>query len=211
MVKKNKRKWNAHDWSKGGEECNEDVKEYKGIEPEIWKDNLINRMMLKHIKKNSNILEIGPGGGRWSKYLVELAKNLILADIAEKCLEICKERFKLIEKIDYKLIHKDLGFLEGNSVDYIWSYDVFVHINPTDIEKYVKEFSRILVDGGCAIIHHVGDYSDLEGMKKGWRTFMNAEIFAKIVRNYGMEIIEQNYELAHKPGDVITVFIKPNS
>jgi len=51
-----------------------------------------------------------------------------------------------------------LSFIENNSVDYIWSYDVFVHINPTDVEKYIIEFSRILKPHGYGIIHHSMGY-----------------------------------------------------
>lgn len=210
-VKENRRVWSKYDWSERGEKWSVHVKKFRGIEPEIWKSNLINKMMLRYIKPNSNILEIGPGAGRWSEHLAKIAKNLILADITKKCLKMCKKRFDSAENIEYKLISKDLGFIEDNSVDYIWSYDVFVHINPTDIEKYIKEFSRILVDGGFAIIHHAGKYSDLRDMKRGWRTFMNMDLFAKIVADHGMEIIEQNDELTHKPGDVISVFLKPEN
>ena len=208
-VEENRRIWNEYDWSKKGEDFTEHVKEYKGIDPGEWKTNLINTLMLKYIKKNSNILEIGPGAGRWTEFLIKLAGTLVIADISEKCLDICRERFHSVENIKYKLIQRNLEFLEDNSVDYIWSYDVFVHINPTDIEKYIKEFARILVGGGHVIIHHAGDYSNLDQMKQGWRTFMGKEKFAKIVSKYGMKMVEQNEELVHKPGDVISVFMKP--
>ena len=208
-VEENKKLWNEWDWSKKGEEWTIDVKGYKGLDPEVWKNNLIKEVMLKYIKKNSNILEIGPGGGRWTEFLIKLAKNLVIADITEKCLEICKERFSSEKNIEYKLIQKSLEFLEDNSINYIWSYDVFVHINPTDIEKYIKEFSRILVGGGLAIIHHSGEYSNFDDMKKGWRTFMGKDNFARIVNKYGLKMIIQDEESVHKPGDVISIFMKP--
>ena len=66
-VDENKRIWNNYDWEKKGEEWTVEVQKYKGMEPTKWKKNLIDEMMIKHIQKNSVILEIGPGGGRWSK------------------------------------------------------------------------------------------------------------------------------------------------
>ena len=208
-VEENRRIWNEYDWSKKGEDFGEWVKEYKGIDPAKWKKNLIDGMMLKYIEKHSNILEIGPGAGRWTEFLIKLAKTIVIADISEKCLDICRKRFRPINNIEYHLIKNNLEFIEDNSIDYIWSYDVFVHINPTDIEKYIEEFARILVGGGKAIIHHSGDYSSFEEMKKGWRTFMNTELFAKVISKYGFEMIEQNDDLVHKPGDIISVFKKP--
>ena len=208
-VEENRRIWNEYDWSKKGENFGEPVKMYKGIDPAKWKKNLIDGMMLKYIEKHSNILEIGPGAGRWTEFLIKLAKTIVIADISEKCLDICRKRFRPINNIEYHLIKNNLEFIENDSIDYIWSYDVFVHINPTDIEKYIEEFARILVGGGKAIIHHSGDYSSFEEMKKGWRTFMNMELFAKVISKYGFEMIEQNDDLVHKPGDIISVFKKP--
>jgi len=118
------------------------------------------------IFKYSNILEIGPGAGRWSEILLNRAKHLTVADISEKCLNICKDRFDST-KIDFKLITNFLDFMENNSVDFIWSYDVFVHINPIDIEKYLIDFKRILKPNGYAVIHHSGTFSDYVKSKAG--------------------------------------------
>ena len=38
---------------------------------------------------------------------------------------------------------------------------------------------------------------------------MNARLFAELVKKHQMEMIEQNYDLVHIPGDVISVFRKP--
>ena len=60
-VNENKRLWNNYDWSEEGEEWTNEVKKYKGIDPEEWKKQLINEIMLKYLKNDSVILEIGPG------------------------------------------------------------------------------------------------------------------------------------------------------
>ena len=163
---------------------------------------------MKYIKKNSIILEIGPGAGRWSTSLQKIAKKLILTDITEKCIEICMELFKEHKNVEYKLIEKRLDFLDKNSIEYIWSYDVFVHINPFDVELYLEDFSRILKPGGISIIHHTGSLEDYVDKKSGWKTFMGKEEFAKLVIENEMDMIEQNLELIHFPGDIISIFKK---
>jgi len=45
-------------------------------------------MILKYIKNESTVLEIGPGAVRWTEILQGFARSLILADISEKCLDI---------------------------------------------------------------------------------------------------------------------------
>jgi len=210
-IESNRRMWNNWDWSDEGEEWTYDVKTHKDEDPVKWKTTLINEMMLKYIKNESTILEIGPGGGRWTGELQKLAKNLIIADISKKCLDICKKRFKSKTNIKYELIDKRLDFIQNNTLDFVWSYDVFVHINPSDVERYIKDFERILKIGGNAIIHHSGTYPLYKGKKEAWRAYMGKKQFAKLVKKYGMEVIEQNETLVHLPGDVITIFIKqPN-
>ena len=164
--------------------------------------------MLKYIKKDSVILEIGPGAGRWTEVLQPLAKKLIIADISTKCIEICKKRFNLKNNIEFKLIKKRLDFINDDCIDNVWSFAVFVHINPSDIDRYLKDISRILKPGGCAIIHHSGSYSDYHGSVEGWKVFMGAKQFSDLVKKHGMKILEQKKTLV-TTGDVISVFIKP--
>src|SRR5919112_3809588 len=63
-IQKNKMIWNNYNWTLGGEEWTLDVKSFRKIDPTQWKTSLVNKIMLKYIKKNSTILEIGIGAGR---------------------------------------------------------------------------------------------------------------------------------------------------
>jgi ubiquinone/menaquinone biosynthesis C-methylase UbiE len=173
---------------------------------------VVNQMMMKYLDENLKILEVGPGAGRWTEILQKKASKIILADISEKCLRICKDRFQKYSNIEYYLI-KDRGLncIESESLDYIWSYDVFVHINPTDTEQYMVDFQRILKSGGVAIIHHPGASTDDRGRirRKDFRSWIDGPFFAHLVVKHGMKIVEQDDALAHRPGDLITVFMKP--
>lgn len=205
----NRRMWNNYDWAQCGEEWTQNAKTLKGLDPNIWKTSLINNMMLKYIRGNPVVIEIGPGGGRWTEVLQPICHRLLVADISEKCLSICKERFKAYSNIEYYLIEDGLlGFVPDDSVDYIWSYDVFVHINPVDTERYMIEFNRILKPGGYAIIHHSDVYSSEEDAKSGFRSSMDGKLFAHLVEKHGMSLVEQNNSLPHKLGDLISVFRK---
>jgi ubiquinone/menaquinone biosynthesis C-methylase UbiE len=207
----NLKTWNNHDWSKYGEEWTEQVRELKGLEPNKWKDMVVNQIMMKYLNKNLTLLEVGPGAGRWTKILQKKAYKIIIADISEECLRICKDRFQEYSNIEYYLIRDGrLNFLDDESIDYIWSYDVFVHINPTDTEQYIAAFQRILKSGGIAIIHHPGAYTDeVRTRRKAFRSWMDGQFFAHLVVKYGMKIVEQDDALTHKLGDLITVFMKP--
>ncbi len=210
-VKYNRMLWNSYDWTTEGEEWTNMVTQLRGLNPNEWKKTLINEMMLKYIKKNSTILEVGPGGGRWTKILYPYAKTLILADVSERCLEVCKKSFESSTNIQYYLVNDRLSTIKENSIDFIWSYDVFVHINPSDIRKYIEDFYRILKIDGIAIVHHPGSYTDEAFARgQGFRSMIDKQKFAELVKDCKMTVLEQNESLPHRPGDVITVFSKPN-
>ena len=201
--------WNSWDWSDEGEEWTFDSQKYKELDPIKWKTTLINEILFKYIKKDSTVLEIGPGGGRWTVELQKLAQNLIIADISKKCLDICKERFKSLKNIEYRLIDTRLDFIENDSIDHVWSYDVFVHINPSDVKNYIEDIKRILNPGGLAIIHHAGKYDFYKGKSDAWRAYLGKKEFANLVTKHGLKMIEQNEDLVHLHGDVISIFVKP--
>lgn len=207
-VDENKRLWNNYDWSQEGEEWTVEVKKYKGIDPNDWKKKLIDEIMLKHLKKDKITLEIGPGAGRWTEHLRKIAKKLILADITQKCLDVCQDRFQNESHIEYNLIENGFDFIDDNSIDQIWSYDVFVHINPSDIKKYIIEFSRILKPEGIAIIHHSGMISDYTNKDEGWRAFMGKKQFANLIEENQLTMILQSDEFVHLKGDTISIFTK---
>jgi cyclopropane fatty-acyl-phospholipid synthase-like methyltransferase len=168
-------------------------------------------MLLKYIPEGVTVLEVGPGGGRWTEYLQPRASRLFLADISEKCLSLCRERFHDRDNIEYRFIADDgLAFLDEASIDRIWSYDVFVHINPTDIDAYLGDFRRILKPGGVGVVHHAGgSYGSHASRTEFFRSYMDRDFFAHLVRKHGLVLVEQNEELAHMPGDVISVLRKP--
>lgn len=203
-VKANRRLWGSYDWSEKGEEWTR-----KAENPEQWLTSLLDNMLYKYMDKGTEILEIGPGAGRWTEYLQPIAKRLVLVDITPKCITMCKERFAGRDgNIEYHVIDGDIAFIPDSSLDRVWSYDVFVHVNPSDTGRYIKNISRILRPGGLAVIHH-GSWDEYEGgAVVGFRSRTTAAAVQGFVSKAGLTLVEQNRDLVHKKGDVITVIRK---
>lgn len=101
------------------------------------------------------ILEIGPGFGRWSKYLKDLCGRLILVDISEKCVAACDERFASSEHVTAHVNDgASLDVVPDESIDFVFSFDSLVHAEEEVIEVYLREISRKLEKNGIGIIHH---------------------------------------------------------
>lgn len=198
----NYKEWSNYNWNNSGEEW---------TPSEAWKDGIVKDVIDRYISSNKIVLELGPGGGRWSEILAVRSKHLILVDLTEKSLKVCREKLKKYPHCDfYKNNGYDLSFIEGESVDYFWSFDVFVHIAPKDVEKYIKEIERIFKSGSIGIIHHA-----MEGTSsKGFRSSLTNVLFSEILVRYNLKIINQIsswginnvYKLA--PNDIITIFTK---
>jgi SAM-dependent methyltransferase len=177
----NRDRWARWDWSSGGEEWNASQE---------WKQALVEHVLLRWIPQDKVVLEIGPGAGRWSVVLQPLARSLILVDVTERPLALCRERFAAARNVEYVLsLGNELAAVASASVDAIWSFDVFVHIEPVDQAAYLAEVARVLTPAGVAVIHHA-DGRNLGELpsRHGWRSPMSRNLFARLASERGLTV-----------------------
>jgi ubiquinone/menaquinone biosynthesis C-methylase UbiE len=170
------------------------------------------------------ILEIGPGGGRFTEILLPKCQKLIAVDTSETMLDLLRERFANDDRIEYQ--HGDgrgLAKVEDASVDAAFSYGVFVHLQHWDIFNYLAELNRVLRPGGKAVIQHANTFSEL-----GWTLFRSEvprqldkhklpftftvnspELMREFVTRAGLECVETLTEVARR--DCITLIRKPGA
>ena len=180
----NRRRWSGYDWSGRGEEWNASSE---------WKQALIDDVLARWIPAGAVVLEIGPGAGRWSEFLAERASQLVLVDVSERPLELCRERFNGDAGIQYVLSSgSDLPGVEDASIDAVWSFDVFVHVAPRDQAAYLEEIARVLKPGGKAVVHHSdGRNRGQLPSRHGWRSPMSRGLFAALAAERGLQVEHQ--------------------
>lgn len=199
----NKATWDSWDWSYGGEEWTQDAWTERGLDPQTWRKTIV-ELIEAYVAPGSEVLEVGPGAGRWTAALVKRAGRVTVADISEACLDICRERFG--DELRCFLVNDQPALdLPAHALDAVWSYDVFVHINPAGVDAWLAEISRLLKPGGHALIHHGGGGEIGLSPHKIGRSNLDARYFRFLAEKNGLEIIEQDTTLAHKPGDVISI------
>jgi ubiquinone/menaquinone biosynthesis C-methylase UbiE len=179
---------------------------------EEWKQALVDEVLLPTIPAGCTVVEIGPGGGRWSVLLAPRSERLVLVDVAQRPLDLVAERLRDAGNVEYVLT--DGAALTGvadTSVDAVWSFDVFVHIAPGDQAGYLAEIARVLRPGGVAAIHHAdGRNRGLVPSRTGWRAPMTTELFAALARERGLRVERVVRSWSGGPaldafGDAITV------
>jgi ubiquinone/menaquinone biosynthesis C-methylase UbiE len=175
--------WQRWDWSQRGEEW---------TLSEDWKQSLIDDVMLRYIEPGTDVLEIGPGAGRWTEALQPIANHLTVVDLSDRCIELCRRRFAHAQNMEFHVNDgRSLGAVPANSIDAVWSFDVFVHVGVPEIQAYVSEMGRVLRPGGRAVIHHAGAGRDEYANEVGLRSAMTAAMFADLVSSNGMTLLDQ--------------------
>lgn len=201
----NKKIWEAWDWNAEGEEWTPS--------PE-WKESVIRHILRRHMPEGGTLVEIGPGGGRWTETLLEVGGRVVAVDISEECLRVCRERFSGQDHISFVLTPgNELPGIDDDGIDAIWSFDVFVHINRAEVEDYAKEFARVLKPGGTGVLHH----GTTGGRSGGWRSNMTAEAMVEVLEGAGLEVVDQFTQWTDEGRefdaglyeDAVTVFRKP--
>lgn len=144
-----------HDWSEAGDE-------WSGMAAHCdqpygaWKQALIDELLTPRLRPGAHVVEVAPGHGRFTEHIAGRVANTTLVDLSPTCLELCRERFG-DDGVAYVLTDgASLPGVGDASVDFIWSFDSFVHMERDVIDAYLHEFRRVLRRGGTFTIHHAG-------------------------------------------------------
>ena len=149
-VETNREVWEREwDWSRRGEEWSD----WWGGTPALWFGALFPR--LHAFVPTGTILEIAPGYGRWTEYLKDLCERLIAVDLAEQCIEHCRERFAAASNLELHVNDgRSLQMVEDASVDLAFSFDSLVHAEADVLEAYLRQLAKKLKPDGIGFFHH---------------------------------------------------------
>lgn len=107
------------------------------------------------VRPDAVAVEIGPGGGRWTSYLLPVRK-LYVVDYHQELLDEHQKRFRRPNVVPIKNNGNDFPGVE-RGVDFVFSFDVFVHLDANIIEDYLKNLHTICTPQTDIVIH----YSDM--------------------------------------------------
>ena len=165
----------------------------------LWHGVLYPRL-LGLLPKNARALEIAPGFGRFTQYLKDLCHTLDIVDLTAECIEACRHRFESASNIRFHVNDgKSLGFLEDESIDFVFSFDSLVHVESSVMEAYVQELGRKLAPNGVGFLHHsnMGAFRDPETGEllfenRHWRgESMSAALFREFCNKSSLRCVGQ--------------------
>jgi ubiquinone/menaquinone biosynthesis C-methylase UbiE len=153
-IEKNLELWDhSYKWVADGDEWQYPAN-HAAVPYEVWKASVVSHLIAPYAK-DADVVEIAPGRGRWSELIIGICQHATLVDISSSCLEYCRKRFSGHRNVDYFLTTgTQLPKAASGTVDFVFSYDSFVHMSAEVIGAYLFEIARVLRIGGFAVIHH---------------------------------------------------------
>ena len=159
---------------------------------------VVKRYLRPYVTPDSVVLEIGPGGGRWTQFLVG-AREIVLVDLNKQFFRYLRKRFrKHKSKLRfYQTSGYELAGIDAGSIDFVFSFGTFVHIEREGIDEYLGEIARVLRSGGtCTLqyadrdkpyLHTVPDFAGFSDM--------NAPRMESLLLAHGFGIVEHDRAL----------------
>lgn len=212
----NRKVWDgAYAWEKDGDEWTQQA-EYCGVPYDKWKDQLARTFLIPNIRPESTVLEIGPGHGRWSLLIPQrISKGTLhLVDLSPSCVDFCRKRLAAHQNVQYHVNDgQSLSMLLGQSIDFVWSFDSFVHIEEPELRAYARELHRVMKPQSMGVIHHPGSPTSAQ-RQNGMRSMIDSRKFGAILAENGLHVIRQTSDWGDGcnmalTGDALTVFARP--
>jgi cyclopropane fatty-acyl-phospholipid synthase-like methyltransferase len=146
--------------------------------------------VLPFVKPEHTALEIGCGGGRWTRQLLGF-KTVYAVDYYEELLvEFRKSFARYKHVIPVKNNGTDFPGVAAQSVDYILSFGCFGHINQSLIQSYLGNIKVILKPGGNVVIHY-SDKNKIMAQGSGFSDNTPEQMRA-LVRGHGYKILQED-------------------
>jgi SAM-dependent methyltransferase len=161
-------------------------------DPDVWTPLKFIRdhYVLPFIKPEHTALDIGCGGGRWTRQLLGF-KAVYAVDYYEELLVEFRRSFARYKHVTpIKNSGTDFPGIAPQSVDYVLSFGCFGHINHSLIDDYLGNIKPILKPGGNVVIHY-SDKNKIMAQEPGFSANTPEQMRA-LVRGHGYKIIGED-------------------
>lgn len=143
-----------------------------------------------YVKPASVVVEIGPGGGRWTRYLLG-CNTLYTVDYHAEMLDELKRNYPVPHLHTVANNGTDLPGIADQSVDFVFSFGVFVHLDAPIIAGYLEEIARVLKRDGTAVIQYSDKSKPVPAKNDGFASTTPAQM-RRMVMDAGFLILEEN-------------------
>jgi|SRR5215469_5819687 len=148
------------------------------------------RFVSPFVNPRQTALEIGPGGGRWTRYLIGFGE-LYVVDFHTEILRELRRTLSLPKMKFIQNNGSDFPGIEAESIDFLFSFGCFVHLDQEIIAAYLNSIRHVLRRGGSAIIHYSDKSKVMAQINKSF-SHNDPELMRSMVTGAGFRVVEED-------------------
>jgi len=148
------------------------------------------RYVLPYTNPEHCAVEIGPGGGRWTRYMLGF-KKLYVVDYYTELLKELKRNFKHPNIEFVKNNGTDFPGIKNGSIEYLFSFGTFVHLDTHLIKKYLTNMKHILKPEANVVIQYSDKTKIMARLNKSFSK-NTPEIMRELVLDAGYKILGED-------------------
>lgn len=149
--------------------------------------------VIPFVDENKTALEIGSGGGRWTQFLLKFGR-LYVTDLNQQFFHYILDRFGPRPNISFsQSTGTDFPGIPKKSVDFVFSFGTFVHIDTDTIKEILKSIKTITKDNADIVIHY-SEKNKPGGAKREKFSNNTREIMTKLVEEEGFSVVSEDID-----------------
>jgi SAM-dependent methyltransferase len=121
------------------------------VRPELR--SVRDRWLLPYIDPGKTALEIGPGGGRWTRYMLPF-KTIYAVDFYPELMAELRRNFPHPHIVEILNHGSDFPGVPEASVDFAFSFGTFVHIDCDIVESYLHNLKPVMRPDGQVVLQY---------------------------------------------------------
>jgi ubiquinone/menaquinone biosynthesis C-methylase UbiE len=150
------------------------------------------RFVELYFRPGQTVVEIGSGGGRWTQYFVT-AGLLIVVEFNPESFACLRRRFPDLRFTPYLTSGYEMTGVADSSADLVFTFDVFVHIEPEGIGAYLLEIERVLKPDGVAVVHY-GDIRKIIARENPGFSRMTRAMMEELIGATRLRVLDHDEE-----------------
>jgi ubiquinone/menaquinone biosynthesis C-methylase UbiE len=145
-----------------------------------------------YISAHASVVEIGPGGGRWTRYMIAAAR-IYAVDYHQELLDELSSNFGGANITFVRNNGDDFPDVPDRGVDFVFSFGTFVHLDLEIIDRYLENMRRILRDEATVVLQYSDKTKEMARKNSGFAE-NDPTRMRDLVQSRGYSIAEEDLE-----------------
>ncbi len=152
------------------------------------------RFITPFVDPAKTALEIGPGGGRWTRYLLEF-ERLVCVDLDPDVFHGLLTRFGPRANVSFcRTNGTDLPGVRRGSIDFVLTFGVFVHLDPSILDGYLHSLRSVVAPDADLILQYADKHKPA-GAADSTFAPTTGPIMNYLLATAGFEVVDEDREL----------------